>query len=332
MTEDQEKLLDLLKAIEDSDKQVSVVGSVNADYVVTTPRFPLPGETLAGGDMNIFAGGKSANQAASAARLGAKVNFFGAVGDDSNAAFLLDRLNEAGVNTDDVRHVPGRSGTTFIMVDPNGENMIVYLRGANSFVDRQYVSEVVSKIVHSAVVGLCLEISVDVAASIASVCQPAEVPVLLNDSPFNAQLSPDLIAGTEILLVNEHEMSQLLGIPEPANSAHWDAFDWNTVAERMQEFGYQKAIITFGAAGSLVMDHDKITEIPPVKVNVVDTTGCGDAFMGTTLACIAAEIPLEDAARLASVVAAYAATGQGAQSSYGTAAQIARFIRNDFKK
>lgn len=331
MTEDQQKLIDLLETIRTCDKKVSVVGSVNADYTVTTPRFPLPGETLTGGEMHLFAGGKSANQAASAARLGANVHFYGAVGDDSNSEFLIHQLNEAGVKTNRIRRVSGPSGTTFITVDAVGENTIIYLRGANDRVDQHYVSEVIGEVVHSAVIGLCLEIPIEVAASVATVCKRADVPVLLNDSPFNPQLSAELIAATDILLVNEHEMTQLLGIQDPANG-DWKAYDWNTINEKMQDFGYQRAIITFGAAGSVVLDKGEITQVPPIKVKVVDTTGCGDAFMGTMLACIAADILLVDSARLASVVAAYAATGRGAQSSYGTSEQIEEFIKNDFSK
>ena len=146
-------------------------------------------------------------------------------------------------------------------------------------------------------------------------CHEAGVKVLLNDSPFTPSLPAELVEASDILLVNEHEMVQLLGIDEPEND-DWDGFDWNHALE---------AIVTLGGDGSVVLDSTSATpiqRIAPVRVNAVDTTGCGDSFMGTVLAGLASGMALSEAAELASYVSAYAATGYGAQASYGNAAQI----------
>lgn len=220
----QAQLLQYLQDIADEGKQISVVGSMNADYTVTTERFPGPGETVNGSEMSILPGGKSGNQASSAAKLGAKVRIFGAVGTDSNASFLIDELSRAGVETDSVKRIPGQSGMTVITVDAKGENTIVYLPGSNSAVDVPYVESVEPMLKASAVLGLCLETSTDTVIAAAKICHAAGIPVLLNDSPFVPELPEELIENTDILLVNEHEMAQLLNIAEPEDD-DWSKLD-----------------------------------------------------------------------------------------------------------
>ena len=304
---------------------VSVVGSMNADYTVTTEWLPGPGETVTGGPLQVLPGGKSGNQAAAAARIGATVRMFGAVGSDVNADFLLGRLGEAGVDTSNVRRVLGASGTPVITVDAAGENTIVYSPGSNAQVSVDYIESMRGSLTASSVLGLCLESPIETVTAAARMCHDAGVRVLLNNSPFTPTLTDSLVEVSDVLLVNEHEMAQMLGIDEPDDD-DWLGFDWNAALERMREFGFEQSIVTLGGDGSMVLDatcsESPVTRIDPVRVNAVDTTGCGDSFMGTVLACLASGFPLHDAARLASFVSAYAATGYGAQASYGTAAQI----------
>lgn len=313
--------LALLDDIAAAEASISVIGSMNVDYTVTTQRLPGPGETVNGGPLVLLPGGKSANQASAAARIGAKVRMFGAVGQDANADFLLSHLREAGVDTSSIAAVPGPSGTTVITVDGNGENTIVYSAGSNGKVSVDYVRESADDLTSAAVLGLCLESPMDTVTACARLCHDAGLKVLLNDSPFTAQLPAELIAASDILLVNEHEMAQLLGIDEPDDD-DWDALDWSAVARQMHDFGFAQAVITLGGDGSVVIDGDEVRRIAPVRVDAVDTTGCGDSFMGTVLAGLAAGHSLASSAQLASYVSAYAATGLGAQASYGTAAQI----------
>ncbi|WEV42130.1 ribokinase [Bifidobacterium sp. ESL0682] len=316
------KALSLLDNISGS---ISIVGSMNADYTVTADRLPKPGETISGGPLRILPGGKSGNQAAAAARLGANVNIFGAVGSDANADFLISKLNDAGVDTSHVRRTQGASGTTVITVDAKGENTIVYSAGSNATVDNAYIESQKDVLLKSSVLGLCLESPIDTVTATAKLCHDAGIKVLLNDSPFTDKLPDDLIKYSDILLVNEHEMAQLLNIAEPKNG-DWLGMDWNYIAQSMHEFGFDEAIVTLGGDGAIVIDPNRTYHVNAAKIDAVDTTGCGDAFMGTLLAGLASNFSLEDSAALASYVAAYAATSYGAQASYGTTAQIKAFF------
>lgn len=300
---------------------ISVVGSMNADYTVTTDRLPKPGETINGGPLQILPGGKSANQAAAAARIGAHVQLFGAVGSDPNADFLLGQLGNAGVDISQVMTVPGPSGTTVITVDAHGENTIVYSPGSNARVDLDYAHRSQKALTSAKVLGLCLESPIETVTEAARMGHEAGMTVLLNDSPFRADLPADLIAYSDLILVNEHEMAQLLGIDEPEDG-DWIGADWDRINTTMQDFGFHRAVVTLGGEGSMVLDQGENYRIHAVKVDAVDTTGCGDAFMGTILAGLSSGMTLVQAAQLASYVSAYAATGQGAQASYGSAEQI----------
>lgn len=290
---------EILSALDRIHGTVSVIGSMNADYTVTAQRLPGPGETITGGPLQLLPGGKSGNQAAAAARIGATVQMFGAVG----------------------------SGTTVITVDAHGENTIVYSPGSNAQVTVDYVESVRDALTHSTVLGLCLESPIETVTAAARMCHEAGVKVLLNDSPFTPSLPVELVEASDILLVNEHEMAQLLGIAEPEDD-DWDAFDWRHAFDKLRGFGFEQAIVTLGGDGSVVLDgtaddpEHRIQRIAPVRVKAVDTTGCGDSFMGTVLAGLASGMTLSQSAELASYVSAYAATGYGAQASYGTAAQI----------
>lgn len=314
-----------LCALNDIHGTVSVVGSMNADYTVTTERLPGPGETVNGGPLQILPGGKSGNQAAAAAKIGARVIMFGAVGSDDNADFLIGKLDDAGVNTTHIRRVLGPSGTTVITVDSHGENTIVYSPGSNADVSVDYIESQREVLLRSKVLGLCLESPTDTVTAAAKICHDAGIKVLLNNSPFRPTLPQALIDNSDILLVNEHEMAQLLNIDEP-EGGDWEHFDWQFASEKMKEYGFKQAVVTLGGEGSMVFDSSdgdtEVTHIQPVKVHAVDTTGCGDSFMGTVLAGLASDMSLVEAAKIASYVSAYAATSYGAQASYGTTSQI----------
>ncbi|WP_412168027.1 ribokinase [Curtobacterium flaccumfaciens pv. flaccumfaciens] len=283
-------------------ESIVVVGSLNADLVVRTARFPQPGETLQGSDLAILPGGKSANQAVAAGRLGGTVRMIGAVGDDGNGALLRDSVAAAGVDTTHVAVREGvATGTAVITVDAAGENTIVISAGANGTLTPDDVPTDV--FAGAAVLGLCLEVSIDVVLAAARAAHAAGVTVLTNLSPFGA-VPAELLELTDVLLVNEHE------------------------AAALGDHGVARSIVTRGGAGCVV--HDGGTEpvsIDAVRVEPVDTTGCGDAFMGAVALRLAAGDTLVDAARYAVGVGAYAATKPGAQASYPTTAELEAFLR-----
>lgn len=300
--------------------RVAVLGSMNADYTVRTQRLPQPGETVAGGQLEILPGGKSSNQAATAALLGAQVGMFGALGTDTNADFLASKLAGAGVRTEHIARMDGPSGTTVITVaESDGENTIVYSPGANHKLTVDYVRSHAAELTSYSVLGLCLESPMDAVIEAARTARAAGMTVLLNDSPFMAHLPVELIENVDILLANEHEVAQIIGL-DP--DIEWASADWSAIGQALHKLGFDRAIITLGALGSCVIDGETIERVDGVRVDVVDTTGCGDSYMGTVLAGLASDLSLADSARLAAYVAAYAACGYGAQASYGTAQQI----------
>lgn len=303
---------------------VVVVGSLNADLTLYAERMPLPGETVLGTDFVIQPGGKSANQAVAAARLGADVRLVGAVGDDANGAMLLDSSRNSGVDVSAVRRIDGvPTGVAGITVDAQGENSIVIVAGANGELSPQDVEQASSVFDGAAAVCLCLEVSQETVLAAARAGRVAGASVILNLSPF-APIPADLVAATDILLVNAHEAGQLLGREAPAAEGE----DWAAVAAAFAEAGFRRVLVTLGAQGVVVLDgagpgdDAAIEQIAATRIEPVDTTGSGDAFTGGLATRLAAGDSLVEAARYASVAAAHAATGRGAQASYGTDADV----------
>ncbi|QCR42380.1 ribokinase [Curtobacterium sp. SGAir0471] len=281
---------------------IVVVGSLNADLVVRTERFPKPGETLQGSDLAILPGGKSANQAVAAGRLGGTVRMIGAVGDDGNGTLLRESVASAHVDTTHVAVRRGvATGTAVITVDAAGENTIVISGGANATLTPEDLPD--SAFDGAGVLGLCLEVSIDVVLAAARAGRAAGATVLTNLSPFGA-VPQELLDLTDVLLVNEHE------------------------AAGLGDHGVARSIVTRGGAGCTVHDGDADpVDVDAVRVEPVDTTGCGDAFMGAVALRLDAGDSLLEAARFAVVVGAYAATKPGAQASYPTTAELESFLR-----
>ncbi|HXH33636.1 MAG TPA: ribokinase [Plantibacter sp.] len=300
--------------------RIVVVGSLNADLVVRTARFPQPGETLTGSELVVIPGGKGANQAVAAGRLDGDVTMVGAVGDDANGGLLLGSLSDAGV---DVTHVATRTdvatGTAVITVDDAGENTIIVSPGANGTLTTERIGDAWNALDDAGVLCLCLEVPIDTVLDAAQRGSDAGALVLLNLSPYG-EVPDELLRMTGVLLVNEHEAADLSGV-DPEQSG------WEATASALRVRGVDRAVITTGAAGSVVLDGDApVVAVPSPKVDAVDTTGCGDAFMGSLALRLAAGDALVDAARFASTVGSYAATGAGAQASYPDRAQLEAFL------
>lgn len=304
--------------------RVAVIGSMNADYTVEVAQMPQPGETIKGGPMVILPGGKSANQAASCARLGQETRMLGAVGSDENASFLTGELEDAGVDISGIEHVDGPSGSTVIVVDSEGENFIVVSSGSNGEVTPEYAARHAEVIENAAVLGVCLETPLDTVTAAARIAAKAGTAVVLNVSPLPDHVPEQLIAATDIVMMNEHETSDFLGLDEVLTLES----DWERVHSKLAARGVDRAVITLGAAGSVVLNGAaELVHIPAFAVTPVDTTGAGDSFMGSTLAGLASGMSLVESCSTASVVSAYSTLAVGAQSSYGNASQILDFVR-----
>ena len=307
----------LLRGIE-KERRIGVIGSMNADYTIDVPHLPAPGETVRGGEVRLLPGGKSSNQAACAALLGASVSMFGLVGKDDNGSFLLERLGRAGVDVTGVARAGRPTGTTLIAVDAAGENAIAYAPGANDLLDAAFV-RAAEELLDCDVVGLCLETPLNSVRVAAAQCHEAGAQVLLNYSPCSEPPSRDLAQSVDVLLVNEHELAQLTGLPEGG--------PWAEAQDALLDMGFSEALVTTGPRGSMVLGEDCARRVESFEVRACDTTGCGDAFMGAVLAGLASGYSLREAAELGSCVSAFAALGHGAQASYGTADQVADALR-----
>ena len=290
---------------------VVVFGSLNVDLTVRVERFPEPGETLTGSELATAPGGKSSNQAVAIAVLGSSVRLIGAVGDDGNATFLLDQAGAAGVDVSGVVRDAGHAtGSAMIVVDAAGENTIIVSPGANGALAPLSVRA--EDFADASVLCLCLEVPVPAVKAAAEQGRRAGAQVLLNLSPYR-DVPSQLLGLTDVLLVNRTEAALVLGLPE--------VNDWSAALDGFVGLGIDRAVVTLGADGSVVLDatadrRERVTLIEPVRVEVVDTTGCGDAYTGALAHRLGGGSSLVPAARFAAQISALAATAEGAQSSY----------------
>lgn len=296
--------------------RVAIVGSLNADLVVRTERRPGGGETVLGSDLAIGSGGKGANQAVAASRLGAEVAMLGALGTDAFGRQMRAAIRAEGIDDSAVLELPDvASGTAMIIVDAAGENSIVVSPGANDRLTPAVLDERRSWFSGAAVLGLCLEIPVDTVLTAARYGRDAGAQVILNLSPY-AEVPEELLALTDLLLVNEHELALLLG-DGPTG--------WADRAAVLAARGIGRAVVTLGGEGSVVLEPEegRVTAVPAMRVTPVDTTGGGDAYTGSVAAALARGLPLTEAAAVASRISGYAVTRPGTQSSYPSRAEAA---------
>ncbi|MFI6580025.1 ribokinase [Embleya sp. NPDC050493] len=294
-----------------------VVGSINADLVVRVPVHPRPGETVLGGDLAVHPGGKGANQAVAAARLGADVALAGRVGDDDHGRMLLATLRREGVRTDAMRTVPGASGVALITVDDAGENTITVAPGANGRFGPADVADLAPAIEAAAVVSLQLEIPLDTVWEVVRRCHAANTRVVLNLSPVVPKavaMSTSVLRACDPLVLNEHEASATAG----GGDAHEALKGWRSLDARPRSI-----VLTLGSGGALVAEGDaEVVHVTAPKVAAVDTTGAGDAFTGALAWRLAAGDDPVTATRYAVRVGAAAVRRAGAQSSYPTADEL----------
>ena len=280
---------------------IVVVGSLNMDLVIQTPRHPQPGETITGGQFRTIPGGKGANQAVAAARMGGRVTMIGCVGRDPFGDTLIENLSAAGVDTGRVGRAEASTGVALITVAATGENTIVLAPGANAAVSAQIVASHADAIANADALLLQLEVPLDAVQAAVEIAQARGTPIILNPAPART-LPADLLQQVTYLIPNEHEAA-LLGIGREAGQASW------------RRGGSANVILTLGERGALAMLPGESTPAPAFSVPVVDTTAAGDAFVAAFAVALTEGKSAVAATRWGCAAGALACTVLGAQPS-----------------
>ena len=299
---------------------VAVVGSLNMDLVARAPRIPQPGETIMGRDFHTLPGGKGANQAVAAARLGARVAMVGRVGNDAFARLLLDNLAAAGVDhTSVIQDSGAATGVALIVVDAAGQNSIVVASGANMRLSPADVEAAETAIASADVLLLQLETPLETVTRAAQIAHAHGVTVILNPAPAQP-LPPALLSLVDVLVLNESETALLTGLPIDSRPRV------EAAAEALRESGVGVVILTLGERGALLAQAGGTQAFPAFTVTVVDTTAAGDAFMGGLAVALAEGQSLAEGTRWGNAAGALATTQLGAQPSLPTRRAVEKLL------
>lgn len=301
-------------------RQLTVLGSVNADHVLKVSSFPRPGETLHGQGYAVIAGGKGANQAVAAARLGANVNFIASVGDDSFGIHIRQDFEKDGINIEGVmieENTP--TGIAMIQVSATGENSICISAEANAHLTPQRIAPHISKIENADMLLLQLEVPIATIEKAAEIANKSGTTVVLNPAPA-IPLSDQLLALVDIITPNETEAEVLTGIKV------FDDQSAQLAANVLHKKGIKTVLITLGSKGVWLSKEGEGSQIKGYKVDAVDTTAAGDTFNGAFLTALLEDKPLHDAIQFAHAAAALTVTSEGAQSSIPYRKEVTDFL------
>jgi ribokinase len=300
--------------------KVVVVGSINMDLVVRSPRVALAGETILGHTFDTIPGGKGANQAVAARRMGAEVAIVGRVGDDEFGQTLRRNLAAEGINTECLQITPSEStGVALITVDDNGENTIIVVPGANGRLTVDDIEGARDLIAGADILLMQLEIPLPVVERAAQIASESGVTVMVNAAPART-LPGALLSTVDYLVVNETEALLVAGT---TTGSHEEA------ARTLLSTGVRNVVVTLGPEGSLLVASDAPSvAVPAYRVRPVDTTAAGDGFAGAFAVALADGVPAAEALRWGNAEGALAVTREGAQPSLPTRSEVEEFMTN----
>lgn len=300
--------------------RITVVGSFVAGLTLRAERFPVQGETLLGRDFDLGPGGKGSNQAVQAARLGAHVEFVACLGQDDFGAIGAKLYVDEKVGTTHLRRTNERNtGVAFIVLDARGDNFIVLDPGANSLLSPNDIEGARATIQNSHVVLTQLEIPLETAARALQLARQENAISILNPAPAR-HVPPEILSCADIVTPNETELRILLG------RAPDEQVDALHLCEELIKLGVLRVILTRGARGAMIVTKDGYLNVPTFEVEIVDTTGAGDAFNGTLAYYLASGVPLEPAVRCAVAAGALACTKLGVIPALPRKSEIERLL------
>jgi ribokinase len=300
--------------------RIAVIGSNMVDLVTYVNRMPLRGETVEAPSFEMGHGGKGANQAIAAAKLGASVVMVTKVGDDMFADNTIRNLAAFGVDTTHVKRVPGRSsGVAPIMVEPSGENSILIVKGANADLSPADVDAAAESLKTCDLILLQLEVPLETVYAAIAFGKAHGVKTVLNPAPATPELDLAKIRDVSFFTPNETELAILTGLPVDSEE------EIATAARQLIAKGIETVIVTMGARGALAVTATDVRRVAPIKVTPVDTTGAGDAFVGSFARYFAAGLAVQPALEKAVRYAADSVTRRGTQKAYATEAEFEAF-------
>lgn len=306
--------------------RIAVLGSLIYDCVVWGPKLPRKGESITGLRSGFFTGGKGANQAVQAARLGSEVYMIGKLGRDIPGDTLLASLERSGVHTDFIKIDENEgTGSCAIMVDSNGDNMIMTALGANHTIRAGEIEAAIARLGEFDLLLLQLETSIESVEYALAAAKRIGIPIILNPAPA-AEIPDSFFNGVTFVTPNETETEAYTGIT-PSFENREETVE---AAARLLVKGVKNVVFTLGSAGSFYTDGQRKIFAPAYPIKAVDATAAGDAF-NAALACkIAGGAGIDEALSYANAAGAFAASRPGAQPSLGTAAEIEEFLKNNF--
>ena len=291
-------------------KKIVVIGSLNMDVVIQTPRMPEKGETISGAGVSYIPGGKGANQAFSAAKLGGRVSMIGAVGQDSAGDALIRNLEKVGVDVSGIECCPDvPTGQAFITVDQNGDNSIVLVAGANQAVTKELVDRHENLIREADLVLLQLEIPLESVEYAKEIAAALGKRALLDPAPAVSGLPSSFWKGVSCIKPNETEIGILTGRACDTEE------ELRASAQELRSLGAEQVLISLGEKGCLFVGENTEELFAAQKVKAVDTTAAGDCFMGALARMLSEDASMQEAIAFAQKAAAVSVTRKGAQTS-----------------
>ncbi|EIT84845.1 ribokinase [Fictibacillus macauensis ZFHKF-1] len=300
---------------------IAVIGSNMVDLIAYIDQMPKPGETREAPEFEMGCGGKGANQAVAAAKLGSRVMMVSKVGDDLFADATLANMKAHRIDTEYVTAVKGAtSGVAPIFVDPASQNSILIIKGANAHLMPEDVDQASAKLKQCSLIIVQLEIPLPTVYKAIAFGNEHNIPVILNPAPASTNLDYSYVCRSDFFIPNETELEILTGLPVDGEENIAKA------AMTLVERGVKNVIVTMGSRGAMLVTKETVTTLPSYEVNANDTTGAGDAFIGCFAHYYVQHHDVMEAMKKAMAFAALSVTKRGSQTSYPTEAEVTAFL------